>query len=91
MIIEDGVAKLTDRSAFGGSIATADRLIRNMIACGVPLPEAVKMVTVNPLRMMNLNVKKGELQRGYDADICVFDNNINIKKEFCNGTLVVSD
>lgn len=91
VIIEDGVAKLTDRSAFGGSIATADRLIRNMIACGVPLPEAVKMVTVNPLRMMNLNVKKGELQRGYDADICVFDNNINIKKVFCNGTLVVSD
>jgi N-acetylglucosamine-6-phosphate deacetylase len=29
--IEDGVAKLPDRSAFAGSVATADRLVRNMV------------------------------------------------------------
>ena len=37
VIIEDGVAKLTDRSAFGGSIATADRLIKTMVGAGIPL------------------------------------------------------
>ena len=30
VIIEDGVAKLPDRSAFAGSVATADRLVRNV-------------------------------------------------------------
>ena len=90
VIIEDGVAKLTDRSAFGGSIATADRLVRNMLACGVSLPEAIAMITVNPLQMMGLALKKGELRQGYDADICVFDKDINIKTVICNGEIVVS-
>ena len=30
-IIEDGVAKLPDRTAFAGSVATMDRLVRNMV------------------------------------------------------------
>ena len=38
VIIEDGVAKLPDRSAFAGSVATADRLVRTMInIAGIPL------------------------------------------------------
>ncbi|MBE6608805.1 MAG: N-acetylglucosamine-6-phosphate deacetylase [Ruminococcaceae bacterium] len=91
VIIEDGVAKLEDRSAFAGSIATADRLIRNMIKIGVPLHSAVKMMTVNPIRMMELNVKKGKLLEGYDADICIFDDDINIKKVFCQGKLEIEN
>src|SRR5690606_33111782 len=31
VIIEDGVAKLPDRSSFAGSVATADRLVRTMV------------------------------------------------------------
>ena len=43
VIIEDGVAKLPDRSAFAGSIATTDRLVRNMIKyASAPLTDAVK-------------------------------------------------
>lgn len=88
VIIEDGVAKLCDRSAFAGSIATADRLVRNMLKCGVSLPDAVAMMTVNPLKMMGLNLEKGELRQGFDADICVFDKDINIKTVICNGQIV---
>ncbi len=91
VIIEDGVAKLEDRSAFAGSIATADRLIRNMIKIGVPLHNAVKMMTINPVKMMGLDIKKGALLEGYDADICVFDEDINIKKVFCQGKLAVEN
>ena len=31
VIVEDGVAKLPDRTSFAGSVATADRLVRTMI------------------------------------------------------------
>jgi N-acetylglucosamine-6-phosphate deacetylase len=88
VVIEDGVAKLCDRSAFGGSIATADRLVRNMVECGVPLASAVKMMTSNPIRMMGLDVKKGSLLCGYDADICIFDEGINIQSVICGGKIV---
>lgn len=88
VLIEDGVAKLEDRSAFGGSIATADRLIRNMVKAGVSLPDAVKMMTENPIRMMGLDVKKGSLIEGYDADLCIFDEEIRIHSVLCQGKLV---
>lgn len=88
VIVEDGVAKLIDRSAFAGSVATADRLIQNMLSCGTSLTDAVKMVTLNPLKMMNLPVRKGELKEGYDADLCIFDEEIRIQKVICGGRLV---
>ncbi|MBQ7387560.1 MAG: N-acetylglucosamine-6-phosphate deacetylase [Clostridia bacterium] len=88
VIIEDGVAKLVDRSAFGGSVATSDRLVRNMLLAGVSLPSAIMMITENPIRQMGLKVKKGRLEVGYDADICVFDGDINLKHVICNGEFV---
>lgn len=79
-IIEDGVAKLADRSAFAGSIATADGLIRTCVhKAGIPLPSAVKMMTEVPAGIMGLD-KKGALREGFDADIVIFDEDITIKK-----------
>lgn len=82
-IVEDGVCKLPDRSAFAGSIATTDRLVRTVVAAGVPLEKAVKMATENPAALLNL--KKGKLESGYDADIVIFDENINIEKVIVGG------
>ena len=83
-IVEDGVCKLMDRSAFAGSIATADRLIRVMVnEVGVSIAEAVKMMTEVPAKIMGLN--KGKLSPKKDADIIIFDDNINILKAFVMG------
>ncbi len=88
-IVEDGVCKLKDRSAFAGSVATADRLVRVMINdCGYDILTAVKMLTEVPAKILNLN--KGKIKRGYDADIIVFDNDINISNVFVNGFEVKS-
>ena len=87
VIVEDGVAKLCDRSAFAGSVATADRLVRNMVDCGVSLVDAVKMMTSNPIKMMGLDVRKGIISRGYDADICIFDEGINVERVICGGKI----
>ena len=41
-IVEDGVCKLPDRSAFAGSIATMDRLVRVAVQeCGCSVSDAV--------------------------------------------------
>lgn len=86
-IIEDGVCKLCDRSAFAGSIATSDRLIRVLTKdCGTDLVQAVRMLTEIPAKLLSLN--KGVLKEGFDADIAVFDENINIEKVFVGGNCV---
>lgn len=77
-IIEDGVCKLKDRSAFAGSIATSDVLVRVLVKeVGVSVPETVKMLTKNPSELLGLN--KGVLEAGRDADIVVFDEDIQVK------------
>ncbi|HEY9194816.1 MAG TPA: N-acetylglucosamine-6-phosphate deacetylase [Mucilaginibacter sp.] len=89
VIVEDGVAKLPDRSSFAGSVATCDRLVRNMISMtGVPLPEAVQMMTETPAVIMKVDDRKGTLTVGRDADIVLFDDDININTTIVNGRLV---
>ena len=84
-IIEDGVAKLADRSAFAGSIATTDVLLRTCVKkAGIPLLAAIKMITEIPARIMKLHTK-GKIQIGYDADIVIFDDDINIKSVLVSG------
>lgn len=76
-IVEDGVCKLKDRSAFAGSVATADCLIRTLVnECGYSIPTAVKMLTEVPAKILGVN--KGEIAVGKDADIIVFDNDVKI-------------
>lgn len=87
-IIEDGVCKLMDRSAFAGSIATADRLLRVAVhEAGLPLPDAVKMLTSTPAEIMRLH-SKGSIAYGMDADFAVFDDRIQIKDVFAKGVRV---
>ncbi len=87
-IIEDGVCKLTDRSAFAGSIATADRLVRVAVKeAGFPLPEAVKMITKTPARILGLS-NKGAIEAGRDADFVVFDEDIRIRDVFAKGNKI---
>ena len=87
-IVEDGVAKLLDRTAFAGSVATADRLVRTCQAAGIPLADCVKMITQTPARIMDLS-HKGRIAVGYDADIVIFDADITIKNVFLQGEQVV--
>ena len=89
VIVEDGVAKLPDRSAFAGSVATADQLVRTMIRqAGVSLPEAIRMITATPASILGILEKKGTLAPGKDADIVLFDDDIRIHSTFVKGKLV---
>ena len=89
VIVEDGVAKLLDKSAFAGSVATADRLVRTMVQiAGCSMPDAIRMITENPAKVMGISDKKGSLVAGMDADVVIFDKNINIKNTIIGGRIV---
>jgi N-acetylglucosamine-6-phosphate deacetylase len=89
VIVEDGVAKLPDRSAFAGSVATANLLVRNMIKmANIPLLEAVQMAATTPAAIMKIVDKKGSLVNDKDADIIIFDADINVKMTMIKGKIV---
>ena len=83
-IVEDGVCKLPDRSAFAGSIALPDQLLRTVTAeCGISMVDGVYMLTATPARILGL--PKGRLEAGLDGDVVVFDDSISIKALFSGG------
>ena len=91
IIVEDGIAKLLDRTSFAGSIATSNILIKNMIEIAdVPLIEAVKMATLTPARVMGLEKRKGMLSCGKDADIVIFDKDINVLMVMVEGNVRIN-
>ena len=90
VIVEDGVAKMPDRSRFAGSVATTDRLVRTMVQiAGCSVVDAVKMMTVNPARFMGLSDRKGSIAPGKDADIVIFDDDIRVSYVLVAGRRIV--
>jgi N-acetylglucosamine-6-phosphate deacetylase len=87
-IVEGGVAKLPDRSAFAGSVATADVLVRTMHKrAGVCITDAVDMITKTPARILGL-LKKGRIAVGMDCDLVIFDGDIDVKTVVFGGRVV---
>lgn len=80
VIYEDNVMKLSDRSALAGSASVLSDCVRNMYKIvGVPLYSAVRMASLTPAEVIGFSDRKGQIAKGYDADLILFDENVNIK------------
>ncbi len=90
VIVKDGVAWLPDFETFAGSVATPDVCIRTVTQkAGIRLVDAVKMMTLTPARLCGLEHLKGSISAGKDADIILFDKDINIRNIFKKGIAVI--
>ena len=91
VIMEDGVCKLADRSALAGSIATMDTLIRTCIQkANIPMEDTFRMASETPAKIMGVFDRKGSIEEGKDADIIVFDRDINLTYVMQMGNEVVN-
>ena len=89
VIFEDGAMKLADRSALAGSVATLKDCVKNMYkTVNIPLYEAVRMASLTPAEVIGFNKTKGKIEKGYDADFVLFDDDINIKTVITNGNII---
>ena len=83
--IVDGAARLED-GTLAGSTLTMDKALRNVLRyTGVSLSEAVRMLTLNPAASIHLDNRKALLKAGYDADLLIFDHDLNLQATICRG------
>lgn len=81
----DGAARLKN-GALAGSVLTLDKAVNNVYKNSMlPLHEIVKMASYNGARHCKVHDHKGLIKEDYDADLILFDDNINIKKVFILG------
>ena len=85
----DCVAKLADRSAFAGSVATMNKVVRNLVRlANVPPLDAVKMATWTPARIIGMSHERGLLAPGMKADLVAFDKDFNVRMTIVEGNVV---
>ena len=84
-----GVAHTMDGTAFAGSVASGNRLLKTILTCtDATLPEGVGMLTKNPAKLLKIENEKGRLAVGFDADLVLFDKEINIIRVMNGGKLL---
>lgn len=87
--VHDGVGMMLDRSAFAGSTTLLNQMIPVLTGpVGIPLAEAVRMVTLTPARVIGLDVTKGSLTAGKDADIAIFNEDFSAWRTMIGGRWV---
>jgi N-acetylglucosamine-6-phosphate deacetylase len=84
VIVSGGVCRNAE-GKLAGSTLTLDRALRNIVALGAPLNDALRMVTLNPATLLGIEYKKGSLRVGADADIVLLDDALNITQVWTRG------
>ena len=70
-----------------GSSLTMIEAVKNAVACGLKLPEAVRFATLNPATLLGVQARKGSIAIGKDADLAIFDEKFNIKMTIVRGKI----
>jgi N-acetylglucosamine-6-phosphate deacetylase len=85
--MEEGAAHLDD-GTLAGSALTMDLALRNIVQfTKVSLSDAVRMQTLNPATSIGVADHKGRLLAGYDADLVLLDNELNLQATICRGAV----
>lgn len=83
--VKDSVAR-TQSGAIAGSTSTLLNCVKKAIEFGIPENDAFRMASQTPCEL--LDVKKGKIEVGYDADFVVLDDNYNIVHTVIGGKVL---
>ena len=87
-LAEDGAAYLKESPNLAGSTLRTNVGVRNIIEkVGLSWDWAIAAASTNPARLLKLDDRKGYLRVGYDADLVVLDDNINVVATYVMGNL----
>ena len=84
-------AVLKETDTLAGGVISMGQAIKNMRHwCGLEIPQAVKMASLNPARLLGQGNRIGSLEEGKLANLAVLDENFNVKRTVIRGKEVYS-
>jgi len=87
--VHDSVGMMVDRTAFAGSTTLVNQMIPILTdVVGIPLVEAVWMLTLTPARVIGVQDRKGSLEPGKDADLAIFNDDFTAWRTMIGGRWV---
>jgi N-acetylglucosamine-6-phosphate deacetylase len=86
--MDGGVPRLGS-GAIAGSVLTMNEAFRNILAfTGCTIPEAARMASTTPARLVGEGRRKGRLTPGYDADVTVLAPDLSVETTWRGGERV---
>jgi N-acetylglucosamine-6-phosphate deacetylase len=83
--LDGGVPRLGS-GAIAGSVLTMGEALRNVLAfTDCTLPEAARMVSTTPARLLGEGRRKGRITPGYDADVAVLAPDLSVEAVWRGG------
>jgi N-acetylglucosamine-6-phosphate deacetylase len=87
--VRNGVGMMLDDSAFAGSVTMLNKMVSNLVSViGVPLVDAIRMVSLTPASILGIDKQKGSLEIGKDADIAILEQDFSVWRTMMKGQWV---
>ncbi len=87
-VVVDGTSARLADGTLAGSILQMDAAVRNMMAyTGCTLADAVRMASETPARVLGISNRKGQLAPGYDADLVILDESLQVSLTMVGGSV----
>jgi N-acetylglucosamine-6-phosphate deacetylase len=88
-IFMKGKKAFLEDGTLAGSTLTLNLAVKNMVTeAGAKITEAVRMASLNAVKVLDLDHKKGILAVGKDADIVVLNGDYKVELTILNGNVV---
>ena len=82
-----GAYRFRDGKLAGSSLTMIGALKNAVKSANLPLREALKMITMNPAKLLKIEGQKGSIAAGKDADITVFNEEFDVKMTMIRGKI----
>lgn len=89
IIVKDGISKL-ESGTIAGSILRLNQAVKNFDDAidEVTLSDVIGFVTENPAKSLGIYDRKGSIEVGKDADLVIFDDDLEVKMTLGKGTML---
>lgn len=88
VVVDHNSARLTN-GTLAGSILTLNKAVLNILQyTDLEIYEAVALASLNPARLIHMDNSKGSIKIGKDADVIIFDEELNVEMSIAGGKVI---
>lgn len=87
VVVKENQARL-ESGSLAGSVMPMNKMVYNFMKnTNLDINKAIKLASLNPAKSLKIDDKKGSIEIGKDADIAIFDQNVNCYMTICSGNI----
>ena len=91
VFVKDGAARLSTGS-LAGSVLNLNKAVYNFMKnTDLTINEAINLASINPAKSINMSKTKGSLEINKDADIALFDDEMNCYMNITCGEIIYNN